>query len=157
MNAAPLIDSIVEALGLAKLEAVLIGNAAAALQGAPVTTLDFDFCYRHTPQNEEKLKRFAEAIVATLSRPYDPVSRLVRVEDPDRSLQVDFLDDESIDARFASLRSRATEVPFGRNVLYVASLDDIIAGKKKANRPKDQAALHAIEITRQERESRPRD
>ena len=36
------------ALAEARLEAVLIGNAAAALRGAPVTTLDFDFCFRAT-------------------------------------------------------------------------------------------------------------
>lgn len=42
MTAAPLLNSIVAALAAARLEAVLIGNAAAAIHGAPVTTLDFD-------------------------------------------------------------------------------------------------------------------
>jgi hypothetical protein len=37
MNAAPIIESIVAALERAKLEAILIGNAGAAMQGAPVT------------------------------------------------------------------------------------------------------------------------
>ena len=43
MNAAPLLNSVVAALVEARLEAILIGNAAAAIQGAPVTTVDFDF------------------------------------------------------------------------------------------------------------------
>jgi len=157
MNAAPLIESIAAALQKSKLEAILIGNAAAALHGAPVTTLDFDFCYRQTDLNETKLVDFAEVLGATLSRPHEPVSRLIRVEDPARGLQVDFLDDLSINLQFASVRSRATEVSFGGRVLIVASLDDIIEGKKKANRPKDQAVLHVIESTRDEIESRRTD
>jgi hypothetical protein len=48
MNAAPLLNSIVAALNQARLEVILIGNAAAAIQGAPVTTLDFDFMFRET-------------------------------------------------------------------------------------------------------------
>ena len=43
MDGRPLLVRIARALTRAKLEAILIGNAAAALQGAPVTTLDFDF------------------------------------------------------------------------------------------------------------------
>jgi hypothetical protein len=52
------------------LEAVLIGNAAAALQGAPVTTADFDFYFRRTPRNLVKLKLFARRLGATVLRPY---------------------------------------------------------------------------------------
>jgi len=43
MNAGPLLHSMVAALAEVRLEAILIGNAAAAIQGAPVTTTDFDF------------------------------------------------------------------------------------------------------------------
>lgn len=40
MDARPLLADIGSRLQQVKLEAVLIGNAAAALQGAPVTTID---------------------------------------------------------------------------------------------------------------------
>ncbi len=42
MNAEPLLNSVGAALAHVRLEAILIGNAAAAIQGAPVTTVDFD-------------------------------------------------------------------------------------------------------------------
>ena len=58
------------------LETVLIGNAAAALQGAPVTTVDFDFLFRRTPRNLRKLKGLARALDATILRPYYPASDL---------------------------------------------------------------------------------
>jgi len=51
MNAAPLLNSVVAALAEVRLEAILIGNAAAAIHGAPVTTLDFDFMFRATTTN----------------------------------------------------------------------------------------------------------
>ena len=43
MDAGIYLQEIAEQFALSGLEAVLIGNAAAALQGTPVTTLDFDF------------------------------------------------------------------------------------------------------------------
>lgn len=48
MNAAPILAHIAQLLAKHRLDAVLIGNAAAALQGAPVTTVDLDFMFRDT-------------------------------------------------------------------------------------------------------------
>jgi len=62
-----------------KLEAVLIGNAAAALHGAPVTTLDFDFMFRKNPVNLRKLKVLADGLGAYVLRPYYPTSGFYRV------------------------------------------------------------------------------
>jgi hypothetical protein len=89
MNAEPLLTSVVAALATVKLEAILIGNAAAALQGAPVTTVDFDFMFRTTPAKLVKLKRFAQRMEAQVFRPYYPASALYRVMNDDRGLQVD--------------------------------------------------------------------
>ena len=70
MNARPVLERIAAALAHANLECILIGNAAAALQGAPVTTLDFDFFFRDTPTNRRKLIRFAKELNAIVLRPY---------------------------------------------------------------------------------------
>ena len=56
MDAEPLLGEILKAMHKHRLEAILIGNAGAALHGAPVTTLDFDFMFRETPANLRKLK-----------------------------------------------------------------------------------------------------
>lgn len=79
MNATPLLTRILVALHEHRLEAVLIGNAAAALPGAPVTTLDFDFMFRDTPTNVRNLKVVAADLHAMILRPVYPVSRLCRV------------------------------------------------------------------------------
>jgi hypothetical protein len=70
MNAIPTLATLMHAIHREKLEVVLIGNAAAAMHGAPVTTLDFDFMFRDTPVNLRKLKRGADAIEATIMRPF---------------------------------------------------------------------------------------
>jgi hypothetical protein len=46
VDAAPVLAEIARLLYRLRFDVVLIGNAAAALQGAPVTTVDFDFLFR---------------------------------------------------------------------------------------------------------------
>ena len=83
MNATPLLIKIARTLHMVRLETVMVGNAAAALHGAPVTTLDIDFMFRKTPTNLRKLKDFAEELNAQLLKPFYPVSSLYRVVNDD--------------------------------------------------------------------------
>lgn len=143
MNAEPLLTAVVAALSKAGLEAILIGNAAAALHGAPVTTVDFDFMFRATPRNLTKL---------IILRPYYPASALFRVMNDDRGLQADFMPSIHGVKSFDSLRSRAQKVALAGHDLWVAGLGDVIASKRAAGRPRDQAVLEILEKTLHEKE-----
>ena len=145
MNAAPALVEIGQCLNELRLEAVLIGNAAAALQGAPVTTVDFDFLFRKTPRNLAKLKTFARALRAVVLRPYYPVSDLYRVSREDDGLQVDFMATIHGIRSFEGVRDRATIVEIEGTQLLVASLADIIRSKKAARRPRDLAVMDILE------------
>ena len=79
MDAYPLLARIARLLERHNLEVVLIGNAAAALQGAPVTTLDFDFLFRRTPANVRKLSAIAAELQAVLMKPHYPVSKRAEI------------------------------------------------------------------------------
>lgn len=150
MDARPLLAEVGRGLNDASLDAVLIGNAAAALQGAPVTTVDFDFMFRPTPRNLAKLKVVAGALRATILRPYYPASDLYRVVRDDDGLQVDFMVTIHGVRSFEGLRSRATRMEIGGASILVAALDDIIRSKRAARRPRDLAVLGILEKTREE-------
>jgi hypothetical protein len=145
MDALPLLARIARIMDEQGLEAVLIGNAAAALQGAPVTTVDFDFMFRKTPANMRKLKALAVALDAVILRPYYPASDLFRIVRDDDGLQLDFMATVHGVRSLASLRSRARRITFGDADLLVANLTDIIKSKRAAGRPRDLAALPSIE------------
>ncbi|MBI2929799.1 MAG: hypothetical protein HYY24_29420 [Verrucomicrobia bacterium] len=128
-----------------------IGNAAAAIQGAPVTTVDFDFMFRATPTNLAKLKRFARRLEAVILRPYYPASALFRVMNDERGLQADFMPAIHGVKSFNSLRSRAEKIELAGHSLWVAHLADIIASKRAAGRPRDKAVLEILEKTLREK------
>jgi hypothetical protein len=151
MNAAPLLNSVVAALADVRLEAILIGNAAAALQGAPVTTVDFDFMFRVNSLNLAKLKRFATRLEAVILRPYYPASNLYRVVNDERGLQADFMPAIHGVKSFNSLRSRAEKVELAGRPLWVADLADIIASKRAAGRSQDKAVMDVLEATLREK------
>jgi hypothetical protein len=116
MDAAPLLIRVAKLLQRYRLDAILIGNAGAALQGAPVTTIDFDFLFRKTPANLKKLKALASALEAVILRPYYPVSGLYRVTRDEDGLQLDFMTVIDGIRSFEGLRKRAKTV-------HVADID----------------------------------
>ena len=155
VNAEPFLGEIARHLRDLHFDAVLIGNAAAALQGAPVTTVDFDFMFRRTAVNLRKLKALAARLNATVLRPYYPVSDMFRVVRDDDGLQLDFMATIHGVRSFAGLRARAQTLEIGGASLLVASLGDIIKSKKAARRPRDLAVLESLEKTREETERPP--
>ena len=150
MDAAPLLAEVGRRVEEAGLEAVLIGNAAAALQGAPVTTVDFDFLFRKTARNITKLKAVARGLGAVILRPYYPASDLYRVVRDDDGLQVDFMATIHGLRSFEGVRDRGTTMEIGGVAIRVASLSDVIKSKRAARRPRDLAVLDILEATRDE-------
>ena len=53
---AAILERVLGSLRQVRLEAVLVGNAAAVLHGAPVLTEDLDFVVRDTRRNREKIR-----------------------------------------------------------------------------------------------------
>ena len=138
------------ALAAAGLETILIGNAAAALHGAPVTPIDFHFLYRASKPNEGKIRRFAELLDAELTQPFAAVSSVYRVYRSNPKLLVGLVC-QIHGGSYNGLRSRSEGVEIGGRRVVVASLVDIIKSKKEANRPKDLAMLYVLEKTLEER------
>lgn len=152
MDATPFLAEVGRLLERLHFQAVLIGNAGAALLGAPVTTVDFDFLFRRTPRNLAKMKALARALRATVLRPYYPASDMFRVVRDEDGLQVDFMAKVHGLRSFEGVWARSTIVTIGGAPIHVASLADIIRSKRAARRPRDLAVLEVLEKAREEAE-----
>lgn len=91
------------------------------MQGAPVTTVDFDFLFRPTPRNLAKLKMLARRLGATILRPYYPASDLYRLVRDEDGLQVDFMGTIHGIRSFEGVRDRASTVAVGGAEIRVAA------------------------------------
>ncbi len=127
------------------LDYVVIGNASAALQGAPIMTQDIDLFVRDTKRNQEKIAQLAVQLRGTCDQPFLPTSNMFRIRTADAI--VDCVLRLSSGQRFESVRSRAVEIELGSHKLRVAALADVIAQKEAAGRDKDRAVLPILRAT----------
>ena len=136
---------IMRCVSEAGLDAVVVGNAAAALQGASVMTQDIDLFIRETPRNEEKIKTLVERLGDDVhaSRPFEPSSRTIRIEG--LPVDIDLVFALSSRAKFESVKSRAVDIQIDGVTVRAAHLQDIIDAKRAAGRPKDHATLPILE------------
>ena len=127
------------------LDAIVVGNSAAALHGVPITTQDIDLFVRDTPRNDEKIKQ----LVATLgehvraSRPFEPSSRMIRIEG--LPVDIDIVFALSSHAKYESVKSRSEVIVIENVSLRISHLRDVIEAKRAADRPKDLATLPILE------------
>ena len=150
MDAQPELALVARALNENNLEAILIGNMAAALHGAPVSTIDIDLFFRKTPRNMLKLKLVADALEAVILRPYYPVSALFRLHRERDGMQIDFMAHIDGVKSYEGVRGRAGVYQIGGQKLLAASLDDVIRSKRAAGREMDLSVIAILEKTRDE-------
>ena len=156
-------DTIVR-LAQGQVEFVVVGGVSAILQGAQVTTMDLDICYRRTPEN-----------IARLARVLAPLQPRLRGLPPglsftfdERALQLgsnftltvgteslDLLGVMSAIGGYEQIIGDAKEVIIGSYPVKLLSLAHLIATKEAAGRPKDILVLPllraALETKRQDK------
>ena len=135
-------------------EVIVVGMAAAILQGVPTTTWDLDVVHRRTPENVERLLHVLRDIKAIARR--DP-----RHLEPNEThligpghvlLETRFGDFDCLGAidggrAYEDLLAGSVVIDFEGRPIRVLTLREILAVKKRAARPKDLAAIPYIEST----------
>ncbi|MDP9136130.1 MAG: hypothetical protein M3N56_15025 [Actinomycetota bacterium] len=146
----PLLQRLVDA----RVDFIVVGGIAAVAHGSVTFTQDLDITYAPDEENLERLGRVLVDLGARLRGvtddvPFVPDGRTLRRT---RVLtlgtpigRIDLLAQPDGAPVFAELRARAErDVIAGVEVAY-ASLDDLIAMKKAAGRPKDLVAVEELE------------
>ena len=141
---------------------VVVGGIAAVVHGSVTITRDLDIVYAADQENLDRLGAVLVALGARLRGvtedvPFVPDGRTLRrtriltLDTPDGML--DLLAQPDGSPPYERLREHALRVDLDGIVVPVASLDDLIAMKKAAGRPKDLVAVEELEaIQRLQRE-----
>ncbi len=122
-----------------KVEFMIVGLSAAALQGAPVVTQDIDLWFRDLadPGLERALRKVRGVYVPpTASTPPMLVGKGIELFDI--VLNMDGL------GEFDEEKKRAIRMPLGRIKVPVLGLDRIVASKTAAGREKDAIVLKVL-------------
>lgn len=143
-------------LAAAQVEFVVVGGISAVLHGAPITTVDLDVCYRRTPAN---ISRLVAALAPLCPKPRGFPPDLPFVFD-ERTLQLgtnftleigveslDLLGEMSAIGGYEDIIGRVTELEVAGTRVKVLPLEDLIATKQAAGRPKDLAVLPTLKAT----------
>lgn len=155
------LPALLAALYDAQVEFIVVGGAAAVIQGAPITTNDLDIVHRRTPENVARLLSLVLRLDATMR--YDLASRALRPTaemlagtgqiNLSTSLgPLDPLCELDKGQGYDELLPHTESVIDEGRPLRVLDLPTLIAVKTKAGRAKDRLALPVLIATLQERE-----
>ena len=147
-------DPLLRRLGAAGVEFVVIGGIAAIAHGSPQITRDLDIVFATNDANLERLGQVLQDLNATLRGVTDDVPfvpdarslrhvRLLTLDTDHGPLDVMVQPDGS--KGYDQLRAGSIEAIVGGTAVRVAGLDDLIAMKKAAGRPKDRIYVEELE------------
>ena len=147
---------------------VVIGGYAAILHGSPTVTLDADICAARDHENLERLAaalRTVHARIRTTSEPHGvPVAlngeflskmAMMNLVTDGGAFDVSFTPG-AFPTGYEGLANHAVEYDIDGLIVPVASLADVIASKRAANRPKDLAVLPILDALQDEIADRER-
>lgn len=155
------LPALVAKLCDAGVEFIIVGGAAAVLQGAPITTVDLDIVHRRTPENVARLLEVLLGLDATMR--YDLARRGLRPTAEMLSGRgqinlstslgpLDPLCELDAGQGYDELLVHSQPVNAEGRLLRVLDLPTLIAVKTKAGRPKDRMVLPLLIATLQERD-----
>ena len=136
-------------------ELVVVGAAAAVLQGAPMTTFDLDVVFEPGEANRERL---LAALVDLDAVYWDPAGRRIRPTGERLAAQrlhlletrlgrLDLLREIAGGFGWEQVRRRSQPAELPGVTARVLDLDAVIESKEAAGRPKDRAALPLLRET----------
>jgi hypothetical protein len=157
------LGALLRALTDGGVEFVVIGGIAAIAHGSPQITQDLDICFAAAPENLERLGRVLVGLGARLRGvtddvPFVPDERTLRnvrvltLDTPQGPLDV--LAEPEGSGGYARLRANAIDATVSGVTVKIAGLDDLIAMKKAAGRPKDRVYVEELEVIRRLRRER---
>jgi predicted nucleotidyltransferase len=146
--------ALLEQLVAGEVDFVVVGGIAAVLHGSAAITRDLDITYAPDDANLDRLGAVLVALGARLRGvtedvPFIPDGRTLRrtrvltLTTPDGS--IDLLAQPDGAPLYERLRERADRDTIAGVEVRFASLDDLIAMKKAAGRPKDLVAVEELE------------
>lgn len=148
------VERLLRVLTQSGVDFVVIGGIAAVLHGSARATFDLDVCFAADVANLERLGSALGALKARLrgvpeAVPFVPDgATLRRIEVLAFSTiagDLDVLRTPAGAPRYDVLAKRADHVEIGGEEILVASVEDLMAMKAAAGRPKDQADLVELE------------
>jgi predicted nucleotidyltransferase len=147
------ISSLLGRLARAHVDFVVIGGVAVIAHGYERNTGDLDICYSREPANLELLGQVLVDLGARVRNidgdiPFVPDARTLRgtqilaLDTPEGGL--DLLVDPDGSPGYEALKADAEPIDFDGREILIASIEDLLAMKRAANRLQDQTDIEAL-------------